>query len=133
VLGDNALMAEISTRLDALQRAVQQVTKPTTLDAEVRTATARLRAIREQLNGDNTPGRYSEPTETSLLGRLNTALAGGGLHGPTGTQQQQLAIVMQRYPAIHAALTTFVANDLAALERKAEAEGAPWTPGRIIP
>jgi hypothetical protein len=132
VLGDNALMAEVSTRLDALQRAVEQITKPTTLDAEVRAAVVKLRGIREQLNGDNTPGRYSEPTETSLLGRLNTALGGGGLSGPTITQRQQLSIVQQRFPAIHAAITAFVDTDLAALERKAEAEGAPWTPGRVI-
>jgi hypothetical protein len=42
VLGDNALMAEVSTRLDALQRAVEQITKPTTLDAEVRAAVVKL-------------------------------------------------------------------------------------------
>ena len=132
VLGDNALMAEVSTRLDALLRAVEQITKPTTLDAEVRAAVVKLRGIREQLNGDNTPGRYAEPTETSLLGRLNTALGGGGLSGPTMTQRQQLDIVQQRFPAIHAAITAFVNTDLAALERKAEAEGAPWTPGRLM-
>jgi len=133
VLGDNALMAEVSTRLDAIQRAVEQITKATTLDAEVRAAIVKLRGIREQLNGDNTAGRYSEPTATSLLGRLNTALGGGGLNGPTGTQQQQLEIVKQRFPAIHAALKAFVEGDLMALERKAEAEGAPWTPGRVVP
>lgn len=134
VLGANATVAEVSTRLDALQRAVEQITKPTTLDAEVRTAIVKLRGIREQLNGDNTPGRYSEPTETSLLGRMNTAAGfGGTLAPPTGTQRRQLDIVRERFPAIHAALTAFVQNDLAALERKAEAEGAAWTPGRIIP
>ena len=117
-----------------LQRAVEQVTRPTTLDAEVRAAIAKLRGIREQLGGDNTPGRYSEPTETSLLGRLNTAVGfGGSLAAPTGTQRRQLEIVRERFPAIQAALQAFIANDLAALERKAEAEGAPWTPGRVLP
>ena len=66
VLGANATMAEVSTRLDALQRALEQIAKVTTLDAEVRAAIVKLLGIREQLNGDNTPGRYSEPTETSL-------------------------------------------------------------------
>ena len=134
VLGANATMAEVSTRLDALQRAVEQITRATTLDAEVRAATVTLRRIREQLNGDNTPGRYSEPTETSLLGRMNTAAGfGGTLAPPTGTQRRQLEIVRVRFPAIHAALLAFVAGELAALERKAEAEGAAWTPGRVIP
>jgi photosystem II stability/assembly factor-like uncharacterized protein len=134
VLGANALMAETSTRLDALLRAVEQVTRVTTLDAEVRAAIVKLRGIREQLNGDNTAGRYSEPTETSLLGRMNTAVGGGGsLAEPTGTQKRQLEIVRERFPAVHAALKAFVESDLAALERKAEAEGAPWTPGRVIP
>lgn len=133
VLGANALMAETSTRLDALLRAVEQITKPTTLDAEVRAAIVKLRGIREQLNGDNTPGRYSEPTETSLLGRMNTAASFGSMGEPTGTQKAQLEIVRAKFPAINEALKAFVANDLAALERKAESEGAPWTPGRIMP
>ncbi len=131
VLGTNAVMAEVSTRLDALQQAVQRITRPTTLDADVRAASAKLRAIREQLNGDNTPGRYSEPVATSLLGRLGRATSiGGTLLPPTGTQQQQLELVAQQYPAIKAALDAFVATELAKLEREAEAQGAPWTPGR---
>ena len=132
VLGANALTAETSTRLEALLRAVEQITKPTTLDAEVRTAIVKLRGLREQLNGDNTPGRYSEPTETSLLGRMNAAAAFGGYLGaPTATQRRQLDVVKERFPAIHTALRAFVENDLPPLERKAEAEGAPWTPGRM--
>ena len=132
VLGANALMAETSTRLDALSRAVDQITAKTTLDVEARAAIAKLRAIREQLNGDNTAGRYSEPTETSLLGRMNSAANFGGTLGePTGTQRRQLEIVRARYPAIHSALKAFVESDLVVLERKAEAEGAPWTPGRV--
>ena len=82
-------------------------------------------------DGDNTPGRYSEPTETSLLGRMNTAASFGGYLGDaTGTQRRQLEIVRERFPAIQAALMAFIDTDLAALERKAEAVGAPWTPGR---
>ncbi len=94
VLGTNALMAETSTRLDALQQAVERITKPTTLDADVRAASARLRAIREQLSGDNTPGRYSEPVPSSLLSRMNRAASFGETLGvPTQTQQQQREIV----------------------------------------
>ena len=134
VLGANALMAETSTRLDALLRAVEQITRPTTLDAEVRAAIVKLRSMREQLSGDNTPGRYSEPTETSLVGRLNTAASfGGHLGEPTGTQRRQLEIVRERFPAVRSALGAFVANELPALERAAEAQGAPWTPGRGVP
>ncbi len=133
VLAANAMMTETSTRLDALQRAVEQITRSTTLDAEVRAAQVKLRGIREQLNGDNTPGRYSEPTETSLLGRMNTAAGVGGLTEPTGTQKSQLEIVRQRFPAIYTALKAFVETDLPRLEQAAEAQGAPWTPGRALP
>ncbi len=132
VLGANALMAETSTRLDALQRAVDRVTTATTLDADVRAAQAKLRGIRERLSGDNTPGRYSEPTYTSLVGRMNTAASFGSIYAPTGTQRRQLEIVKAEFPGIHAALRAFIETDLAALERAAEAAGAPWTPGRMI-
>ncbi len=132
VLGANALMAETSTRLDALQRAVEQITRATTLDAEVRAAILKLRAIRDRLSGDNTPGRYSEPTYTSLVGRMGTAASFGNFLGaPTGTQRRQLEIVTAEFPAIHAALKAFVETDLPTLERKAEQEGAPWTAGRM--
>lgn len=131
VLGMNALMAETSTRLDALQQAVQRITRPTTLDADVRAAIAKLRVIREQLSGDNTAGRYSEPVATSLVGRMQRAASfGESLGVPTKTQQEQLAIVASQFPSIKAALDAFIAEDLARLEREAEAQGAPWTPGR---
>ncbi len=133
VLGANALMAETSTRLDALQRAVDLVTQTTTLDRDVRAAVVKLRGIREQLSGDNTPGRYSEPTYTSMVGRMGTAASFGSLGAPTGTQRRQLEIVAAAFPAINAALKAFVENDLPTLERAAEAAGAPWTPGRQIP
>jgi hypothetical protein len=131
VMGTNALMAETSTRLDALQRAVQQITRVTTLDADVRAASAKLRAIREQLSGDNTPGRYSEPTSLSLVGRMGRAASfGGTLQAPTGTQERQYEIVARDFPAIQAALKAFIDEDMARLEAAAESQGAPWTPGR---
>lgn len=131
VLGMNALMAETSTRLDALQQAVQRITRPTTLDADVRAAIVKLRGIREQLNGDNTPGRYSEPTAVSLVSRMQRAASvGETLAVPTQTQQEQLEIIAAQFPNIKAALDAFIAEDLARLEREAEAQGAPWTPGR---
>jgi hypothetical protein len=133
VLAVNAQLGEVSARLDALERAAEQIPRSTTLDAEVRAAKVKLRGIREQLQGDNTAGRFAEPTETSLVGRLGTATNFGSLGEPTGTQRRQLAIVKERFPAIQAALEAFIATDLRALEAKAEAEGAPWTPGRAIP
>ncbi|MEY4607869.1 MAG: hypothetical protein RL625_86 [Gemmatimonadota bacterium] len=133
VLAVSAQLGEVTARVDALERAAAQITRSTTLDAEVRAAKVKLRGIREQLQGDNTAGRFAEPTETSLLGRLGTATNVGSLGEPTGTQRRQLAIVKERFPAIQAALDAFIATDLRALETKAEAEGAPWTPGRAIP
>ena len=109
---------------------MQRITKPTTLDADVRAAIAKLRSIREMLSGDNTPGRYSEPVATSLVGRMQRAVSFGELSMPTKTQQEQLEIVSREFPAIKAALDAFIATDLARLEREAEAQGAPWTPGR---
>jgi photosystem II stability/assembly factor-like uncharacterized protein len=131
VLGTNALMAETSTRLDALQTAIERIQTPTTLDAEVRTAIAKLRVIREKLNGDNTPGRYAEPVPASLVARMGRAASfGGTLAAPTATQERQLEIVARDFPAIKAELDAFIAEDFLRLERAAEAQGAPWTPGR---
>jgi hypothetical protein len=44
--------------------------------------------------------------------------------------ERQLEIVARDFPAIQAALRAFIDTDLARLEREAEAQGAPWTPGR---
>ena len=58
------------------------------------------------------------------------ASVGETLAVPTQTQQEQLEIIAAQFPNIKVALDAFIAEDLARLEREAEAQGAPWTPGR---
>jgi hypothetical protein len=50
---------------------------------------------------------------------------------PTGTQTQGYQIAAEEFAEVLTRLQTLVETDLQGLEAKAEAAGAPWTPGRV--
>jgi hypothetical protein len=50
---------------------------------------------------------------------------------PTGTQVRAYEIAAAEFVPLLAELTRLIETDLPALERQAEAAGAPWTPGRV--
>jgi photosystem II stability/assembly factor-like uncharacterized protein len=133
MLGANSLAAELSTRVEALLRAVEQTpgAEPK-LGADVRTLAKELRDIGEALDGDPTLSRRQEPTPPSLMGRLNVlAQSARALEGPTATQEHQYDIVAAEYAKIQTRLRTITDTDLRRVEAAAETAGVPWTSGRV--
>jgi hypothetical protein len=93
-----------------------------------------LHAIQVALNGDRIPGRYQEPSPTSLarrLGRITGGAWSGSLTGPTGMQERQYEILSAEFGGLLERLRRLVETDMVRLENAAEAAGAPWTGGRI--
>ena len=77
MMGANSLAGELSTRVDALRRAVEETPNaPAQLPNDVRAIERDLRDIREQLNGDPTLNRRQEPTPPSLMGRMQVMTQG---------------------------------------------------------
>ena len=133
MMGANALAGELSTRVVALLRALEETPNaPTHLPTDVRAIERDLRDMREQLNGDPTVSRRQEPTPPSLMGRMQVMTQGArSLEPPTATQRRQYEILSTEFATLLARLRAIADTRLKAAEAAAEQAGAPWTPGRI--
>jgi len=134
VLGTVSLLGETTARVRALKSALQQTLVPSdSLQREAKVIERRLDSLRVALDGDNQPARLSEPVAQGLVGRLNEVVSGhwSTQNAPTGTFRQQYDIVARDFPPVLATLRIIIEEDLKSLEIRAEAAGAPWTPGRI--
>ena len=133
MIGANSLAGELSTRIDALRRAVEETPNaPAQLPNDVRVLERDLRDIREKLNGDPTLNRRQEPTAPSLMGRMQVMTQGArSLEPPTATQQRQYEILSSEFATVLTRLRAIVDTRLKTVEVAAEQAGAPWTPGRI--
>ncbi|KPK08560.1 MAG: glycosyl hydrolase [Gemmatimonas sp. SG8_28] len=95
------------------------------LRSEVRTLELRIMDLREQLDGDPTRPRRSEPGMPGLSDRLRTVMGHWSTTmEPTTTHRQQFDIVADEFAAVYAALEQLVERDLPALEQRIEATGA---------
>lgn len=134
VMGTVSLLRETTARVAALETALQQTLTPSdALQRDARALSLRLDSLDVAMSGDNLPRRIVQPSAEGLVGRLNSVVGGhwGTQNAPTGTQRQQLEIVRRDFPPLLAQLRALIEGDLASLETRAEAAGAPWTPGRI--
>jgi len=123
-----------NTRLDQLKRALDGTpAAPRTLHDSTRAAQKRLGAILIALRGDTAIAQRSEGTPESISERVN----GIGfelnrtLAPATGTHRRQVEIAKGLFADELAKLKALVETDIPAIERDAEAAGAPWTVGRI--
>ncbi|MBN1422762.1 MAG: glycosyl hydrolase [Planctomycetes bacterium] len=132
--GGIRLANDTATRLAFIRRAVIQTpAADRSLIAEADALDARLRALLIAMRGDPTPGRHNEPTPPSILERIR-GVVGNQWHvtsPPTSTDEDAYRFAGEAFGKVLADLRALVQNDLAALERKLESAGAPWTPGRI--
>jgi photosystem II stability/assembly factor-like uncharacterized protein len=123
-----------TARLDQLKRALDATpAAPRTLHDSTRAAQKRLGAILIALRGDTAIAQRSEGTPDSISDRVN----GVGfelnrtLAPATGTHRKQIEIARGLFADELAKLKALLETDLPAIEREAEAAGAPWTAGRI--
>jgi photosystem II stability/assembly factor-like uncharacterized protein len=134
VLGARQLARDTADRLAKLRKAVDETPgADAALGAEVRALQDRLDGIDLALNGDAVKRRRNEPTLPGIVGRVNNIVGGSWVAtaAPTGTQREQLEIAGRLFAPTLAALRALVETDLPAVEARADAAGAPWTPGRL--
>ena len=122
---------EARTRLDHLKQALDDTpgAEPALAD-EARALDARLKDLEVALTGDKVVTGYQEPTGMSIASRARTTVSWNSTSAPTGTQKRAYEIASEQFGKTLADLRSLV-TDLEALEAKAEAAGAPWTPGRV--
>ena len=91
-----------------------------------------LRDVNDQLNGDPILRRANEPSQPSLLDRVNTAVNGlTTTSPPTATHRESLTIAQQQAGPLLERLHKLIEVDLANVEKQMNELGAPWTSGRI--
>jgi len=102
---------------------------------EARALEVRLMDLQEQITGDPTKSRRSEPAMPSMLSRINSIVYGhwSTTYGPTETHKRNYDITAELFEDILDDLRQVIEVDLVSLENKLEDAGAPWTPGRGVP
>ncbi len=136
VQGAGAAIDETLRRVEAIQEVLMRSTAgDTALDDEARALEARLRDIEERISGNRARGLAGDPGPVSITRRLGVVAIGNRLstHGPTATHRESFAIARDLFGELRGALDRLIREELPALERKLEAAGVPWTPGRGVP
>jgi hypothetical protein len=133
VMGAARATKDALTRIQYVRRALDEVAGPDPkLVAKVNAIDTALHDINDQLNGDPILRRANEPTQPSLLDRVNTAVNGLTTTAPpTATHREALTIAQQQTAVLLERLHTLIETDLASVEKQMNVLGAPWTPGRI--
>jgi hypothetical protein len=133
VLGAVETTKEIQRRIDHLKQALDDTpAADAALATEARAIEGRLRDLRIELTGDEVVAGYNEPTPLSIVSRVQGIVSGhwSTTQAPTATHRRAYEIAAGQFQDVLARLGTVV-GDLETLEAKAEAAGAPWTPGRV--
>jgi hypothetical protein len=133
MLGASALAGELSSRVQALERAILATPgADAALASQARALVEKVRVAQMALTGDQTLSRYNEPTPPSLMGRMNTMAGWSRMMGaPTATQERQYEILSSELGGALATLRTLAQTDLPRVEKAADDAGVPWTTGRI--
>ncbi len=134
VLGAGAVLGEAQGRIALLKVALRDTAgADPSLRDRTRALELTLQDLSEALWGDRVVARRAEPTSPGIVSRVQTIVGGqwSTTSAPTGTNQRNYTIAVEAFEPWLAKLRTAIDNDLAAIEREAEAAGAPWTPGRV--
>ncbi len=134
VLGAVRAADDAQTSIDHLKKALAEApAADAKLVAELSAIESRLKDVQVELSGNSTVANRNEPTPPSIVDRVQTIVYGhwDATSAPTATQRRNYDIAAADFAPALAKLRTITLTDLKRLEDKAEAAGAPWTPGRV--
>jgi len=134
VLGTQRVLTEAQGSAQLLKKALDDTpaASATALRVDASKLIDKLREISIRLNGDEEIAGHNEPTPPSLSDRIGRVVDGSWVSTSAPTTSHQHA-----YELVSTSLTSLIADLKGALETlrsigdKAEAAGAPWTPGRV--
>ncbi len=132
-LGTARALGDATQRALHLKAALDDTPRaPEAMRREALALERRCQEVGVRLQGDRVLAARNEPVPPSLLERVNQVVYGSwtSTSAPTATHRRNAEIASQDLTREIAALRGILA-DLADLERRAEAAGAPWTPGRL--
>jgi hypothetical protein len=133
IMGANEARDEIQTRIDHLLKAAADTPSSSEEQAQaLRALHARMQDLKVRFNGDSTIASRQEPVPMSLTDRIGFIVSGhwDSQSAVTDNYRDSYRIADQQLRQAIVELHA-VAADLAKVEATLQAEGAPWTPGRI--
>lgn len=133
VTGANQARDEIQNRIDHLLKAVDDTPSASEKQAQsLRALNTRIQDLNVELNGDNTIASRAEKVPMSISDRIATIVYShwDSQSDVPGNLRDSYAIAETQFRGTLQDLKS-IAADLATLEAELQAEGAPWTPGRI--
>ena len=133
VLGSVEALGEIDNRIEHLERALADTpAADPSWSGELHDLKQRGAGLEDAFSGDQTRRGRSEPSPPGISRRVNGIVRGhwSTTGPPTETHREAYAIAAGQFAVALGQLRN-VAGDLAVLEDRAEAAGAPWTPGRL--
>src|SRR5512143_314636 len=123
-------------RVDMLGTALDRSrSAPDSLDSELDAIRKDLLAMDEALSGNRARASVEDDGPMTITRRVRVAQMGTTLstYGPTPTHRRSLEIAEQELAKLREQLNAVLEQRLPAFEKKLEAAGAPWTPGRPVP
>ncbi|NNK99058.1 MAG: glycosyl hydrolase [Xanthomonadales bacterium] len=133
ISGANKARSEIQGRIDHLMKALLDTPASSEQQAQtLRALNARMQDLKVKFSGDSTISSRAEKVPMSLTSRINSIVGGhwDSQSAPTGNYRASYEIAEQQFSEALVELKA-IAADLAEFEAAVQAEGAPWTPGRI--
>jgi len=133
IAGANRAMDEIQARIDHLLKAATDT--PSSSEAQeqsLRALNTRMHDLKVKLSGDSTISSRSEAVPMSITSRIGNIVGGhwDSQSAVTGNYRDSYAIAAQQFSEALGELKS-ISADLAEVEASLQADGAPWTPGRI--
>lgn len=129
-----AKLDEAQSRLPYLRKAIAETPGlKDDLAPALDSLRVKLLDLEARLRGDPTLSKRAEPQTPDISDRASTAVETtlGNTQPPTTTAREQYDLAAGAFEGVLAELRRVIEVDLAAIERKLEAAGAPYTPGRM--
>jgi hypothetical protein len=135
IVGATSVANETRSRIRHLRQAVMDTAGDdrSALLAELDRIDNQVLDLQDKFYGDRAVARRQEATLPGLSSRINRVVMGFWTtsSAPTQTMRDNYAIAAAELPTVIDELRTLVEVDLAAIEETIEAQGGPWTPGRM--
>lgn len=126
------LIGQMNGRLNAIKTNVLEMpAPPARIPSDILGLEQKMKDVSRVLNGDVVKSRREFETETSLSARLGFVKDAmwSTTTAPNGAQQENYEIVVRQFGALLEQLKA-IEQEIAALEKQLEIQGAPYTPGR---
>jgi photosystem II stability/assembly factor-like uncharacterized protein len=134
VLATNNYLRELSNKLDIMAVAAKEgPSVPASLLTEIRKVEAEIAEINRTFRGDGTLAKRQYPTDPTVIDRVGGIVYGlwESSSAPTETMKESLEIAEEQFEEIYQKIKKVGETDIVSLEKKLDAAGAPYVPGKL--